>query len=137
VTIRDGSQVFLDRIYEDSLALVIEARDYIASGRSKDDANGLPSAQLLVSQETMRVTSRLTQVMAWLFCQRAVASGEMTAEEALSQRFAVGGQAVCLDDRFHGDERLPGAVADLLERSLTLYQRVLRLEAMQRDRLAG
>ena len=137
MNVRDSSQTILDRIYDESLALVIEARNYIASGRPRDEAAGSRDALLLVSQESMRVTSRLTQVMAWLFCQRAVQNGEMTPDEALSHRFAVGGQKVCLDDRWHRDDRLPDGLLGLLERSLSLYTRILRLEDMQRQRQAA
>ena len=56
----------------------------------------------------------------------------MTQEEALSRRFALGGHTVCREDRWHGDERLPAGVRSLQERSLNLFNRIDRLEQMQR-----
>ncbi len=106
--------------------------------REAGDVRGLePEARLLVSQETMRITCRLTQVMAWLFSQRAVQAGEMTQDRALSDEFALSGEGVCLDDRWTGDERLPPAVRSLLDRTFRLYVRISRLEEMLRRSLVA
>ena len=64
--------VFLMKVYDDAMALIVEARNYIAHRQAADVAELSPEARLLVSQETLRVTSRLTQAMAWLLFQRAV-----------------------------------------------------------------
>ena len=95
----------------------------------KDDA---PTTRLLVSHETLRITCRLTQVMAWMLCQKAVQAGERSQEWALSEENALGGQDICLDGRAHDDAALPAAVRDLLGRTQSLYQRVLRLDTMMR-----
>src|SRR3546814_15771877 len=78
----------------------------------------------------MRITSRMTQIIAWMLCQRAVQSGEMTQERALSEEFAIGGDDVCLDDRWTDDGRLPPGIRGLLDRSLRLSVRVRRLDQM-------
>ena len=128
---------FFTKTYDDALSLLVEARNYFAY-REQDDVRHLPAdARLLVSQETMRITSRLTQVMAWLFYQRAVQNGEVDAESALSADFALGAQDVCLDEDWAADHRLPAAVQSLLHRSLQLYVRVGRLDAMMREGLAA
>ena len=123
---------FLDRLYSESFALLVEARNYFAYRESEDVKGLAQDARLLVSQETMRITCRLTQVMAWLFCQKAVANGERPAEWALQPEFELGGTSVCLNERWLNDERLPGAICDLQTRSLRLYQRVGRLDRLQR-----
>ena len=92
----------------------------------------VPTARLLVSHETMRITCRLTQVMAWMLCQKAVQSGERSQEWALSEENALGGQDICLDGGAYDDTRMPPAVRDLLGRTQSLYQRVLRLDTMMR-----
>lgn len=132
-----AGQPFFNKIYDEALALLIEARNYIAYQERKDIRSLDTTARLLVSQETMRITCRLTQVMAWMFCQRAVQAGEMTQERALSEEFAISGEQVCLDDRWTGDHRLPLGVRSLLSRSFSLYVRVQRLEGMMRSRLAS
>lgn len=127
---------FFKRTYDEAFSLLVEARNYIAYCCG-DDMNQLENdGRLLVSQETMRITCRMTQVMAWLFCQRAMHDGEISRERALSEEFALGGERVCLDDRWTDDERLPPAVRSLLDRSLRLYQRIRRLDGMLRQNAA-
>ena len=128
------STAYFRRTYDETLDLMIEARNYMAyvePGR-RDRAGGM--AALRMSCEAMRVTSRLTQVMAWLMMQRAVHEGEVELDEALSEPNRLSGEDVCLDETFTHDETLPGGLRSLLQRSLSLYQRVSRLEAQMLDR---
>lgn len=123
---------FFNRTYDEALALLIETRNYIAFQEPRDVADLGPEARLLVSQETMRITTRLTEIMAWLLCQRAVHAGEMTPAEAFSEAYAIGGERVCLEDRWAEDDRLPPAIRSLMDRSLRLYVRIRRLDEMLR-----
>ena len=123
---------FLDRVYDEAHALLIETRNYFAYREAADVRHLETDARLLVSQETMRITCRLTQVMAWLFCQKAVQNGERPREWAMTAENALSGERVCLEDRFADDDRLPAAIRSLQERSLRLYQRIARLEAMMK-----
>jgi hypothetical protein len=87
--------------------------------------------------ETMRLTTRLTQVMAWTLAQRAVHSEELTPEEGASRAYQLSGQAVCLDN-VSGDKpaTYPKNCANLLQRSYLLYQQVSRLEAQINGRMS-
>ncbi|WP_366657120.1 DUF1465 family protein [Fodinicurvata sp. EGI_FJ10296] len=124
---------FFRKTYDETLALIVEARNYMAYTDHAGRAEWSPDTRLLISQETMRITSRLTQAMAWMLAHRAVETGEMSMDEALSDRFALGAHGVCLDDRWLDDERLPEAVISLGRRSLDLFRRIDRLESMLRD----
>lgn len=132
MTSQTGPTAFFVKTYDEAMSLLIEARNYVAFRMTADMQDSDPEARLLVSQETMRMTCRLTQIMAWMLCQRAVHAGEMTLERAFSDEFAIGGEAVCLDDRWTDDPRLPPAVRSLLDRTHRLYVRVRRLDEMQR-----
>lgn len=121
---------FLDKTYDEALALVLEARNYIAVIERRERRLRGPAAALKMSCEALRITSRLTQVMAWLLAQKAVRAGEITQEEAMGDKHRLGGETVCLDVSLLDDEDLPEALRDLGRRSLWLYQRVARLERM-------
>lgn len=123
---------FFDKTYEEALALLVEARNYIAYQETADLQALDPETRLLATQETMRVTCRLTHSMAWLLGQRAAQIGEISPAEALED-FTVGGQLVCKDERWAGDTRLPQAIRGLLGRTLSLYERVGRLDEMLRQ----
>lgn len=123
---------FFDKTYEEALALLVEARNYIAYQETADLQHLDPESRLLATQETMRITCRLTHAMAWLLGQRAAQFGEITPLEALED-YSVGGQLVCTDEQWAEDTRLPQAIRGLLDRTLSLYQRVGRLDDMLRE----
>ena len=66
--------------------------------------------------------------MAWLFVQKAVAYGEMTAAEAAEERHRLLRREVCLDDSAMTEGSLPQGLLSLLERSHRLYLRIARLD---------
>jgi regulator of CtrA degradation len=126
---------YFRRTYDETLDLMVEARNYMAYVERRERDKAGTTTGLRMSCEAMRVTSRLTQVMAWLMMQRAVHEGEVELEEALNDHNRLSGEDVCLDDSFGRDEALPGGLRSLLERSLSLYQRISRLEAQMLDRV--
>jgi regulator of CtrA degradation len=124
----DGSIAFFDRMFDETVALLHEARDYALERERAGYAKVHPALQLLVACETLRVTARLTQIMAWLLVQKAVHAGEMTREEARAERNRLGGREVCLADRPWGPIEMPRRLQGLLDRSHGLYARVVRLD---------
>ena len=122
---------FFDSTFEEALALTREARDYLTHAEPRERERMTPNERMLASCEAMRLTSRLTQVMAWLLVQKAVHGGEMTREEARAAEFRLAGQSVCAETTPPVEGRLQPRLAELLERSHSLYQRVSRLDALQ------
>lgn len=114
------------------MALLVEARNYIAFHEASDHRSLPPHVRLQVSYESMRVTSRLTQAMAWLLAQKAVHAGELTMAQAASEEYALAGGEICSDPAGADNEELPGGLRSLLERSHRLYARVARLDEMVR-----
>jgi regulator of CtrA degradation len=123
------------RTYDETFDMIVEARNYMRHMLPRERRQGEDGdAGLRFSCEALRVTSRLTQVMAWLMLQRAVVDGEMTQAEALCEQNRLSGQNVCLS----GEEyfpMMPAGLCSLLQRSQRLYERVSRLEAMALSRL--
>lgn len=119
---------FFRRTYDETMSLMVEARNYMAYVERKERERAGIVTGLRMSCEAMRVTSRLTQVMAWLMMQRAVHEGEITVEEAMSQQHRLSGWDVCLDETFIHDESLPGGLRSLMDRSFRLYVRIAHLE---------
>lgn len=130
------SVAFLNGTYEEALKLAREARDYLTFQESKDRAQLDTRAQLVASCESMRLTARLTQVIAWLMVQRAVQAGELSRAQATESQYRLSGREVCAEDGRLESLPLPPRLEELLDRSHTLYQRVERLDAMM-DRVAS
>jgi regulator of CtrA degradation len=127
---------FFNGPYDETMALLIEARNYIAFHEASDHRRLPPQVRLQVSYESMRVTSRLTQAMAWLLAQKAVHAGEMTMVQAASEDYALAGGEICSDASGPENEELPSGLRSLLERSHRLYMRVARLDGMVRDQVS-
>ena len=115
--------------YDEAFDLLVEARNYVRNDvvafKYADD----PPDPLAMTQETMRLTSRLTQVMAWLMAERAMHEGEIDEQEFIKDKYRLEGHEVCLkralDDM---EDELPEGLNDLMERSYNLYRRILRLD---------
>jgi regulator of CtrA degradation len=78
----------------------------------------------------MRLTARLTQIMAWLLLQRAINDGEVERASAAAEENRLGARSACLVHDEAALAILPPALQSLLERSHRLYVRVARLDDM-------
>lgn len=128
---QDGATTitFFDRTYDEAFSLLVEARDYLADRREVPELLA-PQIQLIASCETMRLTSRLVQVMAWLLVQKAVHAGEIEPEDADAPQRRLGGREICAEPGPWDTSALPRRLRALLDRSHALYNRVARLDEM-------
>ena len=116
----------VDSLYVEAMLLADEARSYFdANGCAERDA--LPPMQRVgFSCESLRVTTRLMHVIAWLLTQRAVFAGEISAERAGAPERRLG--------RAQGNDpdmvsSLPETARQMIEATSDLYARVARLDA--------
>lgn len=128
-----GPTAFFDKTYDEAFALLIEARNYVAYEEPGDRAALDIGQRLNLSLETMRLTTRVTEIMAWLLYQRAIHAGEISREAALEPGCRLGWPHICLEGE-DNPAGLPHRLGDLVARSRKLYLRVSRLdELMTRD----
>ena len=130
------SVTYFDKTLEEAMSLTCEARDYLAFQEKTDLAQLSPVGRMAASCESMRMTARMTQVVAWLLVQKAVHAGDITRAEAVEPKYRLAGQEVCGDVEPLTAEPLPERLIELLTRSHQLYQRVVRLDAMLDGRRA-
>ena len=127
---------FFAKTYNETLGLLVEVRDYVVDGEQRDRAALTPVVGARLSCETMRVTARLSQVMAWLLAQKAVHAGELSTEEVIERHDRLTDIAICMDEKPEDEVvGLPARFRELLERSHRLYIRVARLDEMIRRQL--
>jgi regulator of CtrA degradation len=122
--------------------MIIEARDYLANyiiriqlGERRLRLAG--QSGIHFAREAFRLTTRLTEVMAWLMLQRAVHNGEITSEEACQEHNRLSSQEVCFDTKGADEFPLPDGLCSILGRSHQLYGRISRLEQMVLARVLG
>ena len=120
----------LTRTYDEALSLLVETRNYLSFRQAVDAVRIQPLDRLKLVREAFRLTSRLTQVLAWLMLRRAVAEGEIADDEARAPERRLAGHDVCLARADDLGDWLPEGMSVLLERSRTLYERVARLDRL-------
>jgi regulator of CtrA degradation len=128
---------FLDRTYDEALALTRAARDCIAAGIVLPPGGSSPAASMVAAVESMRLTTRITQVMAWCLAQKAIFAGEMARNTDTVERFSLGARELCLGEDNENNELLAQPLRALLKKSRALYVRVLRLDDLMHREVAG
>lgn len=115
----------VESLYTEAMLLADEARTYFdAQGRSERD--GLdPFVRVGFACESLKVTTRLMHIIAWLLTQRAIDSGEIGrgGNSRPERRLGYAG-----DSDPAVVEQLPAPARALIAASNDLYQRVKRLD---------
>lgn len=115
-------------LYGDGMQLVEETAAYL-DGEGRREAKRLARATAtLYAAESMRLTTRLMQMASWLLLQRALANGEMTAEQVDSEKgkIRLDNPPPAID--IENWNRLPEHFRMLVQRSLRLQARMQRLD---------
>jgi regulator of CtrA degradation len=116
----------MPNLFKETLDMLVEARDYF-EGEGAITADSLHGIHKIhYALEMSRVTLRLTCVMAWLSAQKAVCAGEISRLQA-QERYALDEDSICLTADLRAEQALPPTMRRLLTRSLSLYERVFRL----------
>ncbi|MBA5777290.1 DUF1465 family protein [Stappia sp. F7233] len=124
-----NSEMF-SALYREGMSLVEETAAYL-DGDGRQESKSLPrSASLTYATESMRLTTRLMQLASWLLLQRAVNEGEMTAEQAGSEKNKVRLDKLSTSRNGMGWDELPRRLQDLIERSLRLQERIVHIDRM-------
>lgn len=121
------TEKLVDSLYTEAMALADDARTYFDE-TGKADREALPPLERVqFSCESLRVTTRLMHTVSWLLNRKAVAAGELSAEEASTpdRRLGRAGEAFCDDETMAA---LPPRARDIIDASRDLYERVKRLD---------
>lgn len=115
-------------LFREGMALVEETAAYL-DGDGRKQSRALPrNASLAYTTESMRLTTRLMQLASWLLLQRAVNDGEISSEQANSEKSKVrldGAPPATGSGVF---DELPEALRSLIERSVRLQERIRHLD---------
>ncbi len=115
----------IDSLYVEAMLLADEARAYFDSHGREDRLALDPLLRVGFSCESLKVTTRLMHVIAWLLTRRAVAVGEMARSEGRHPERRLG-EAPESDETLLA--RLPENAVALIRSSRELFDRVRRIE---------
>lgn len=118
----------IDALYTEAMLLADEARGYFDDAGRADQASLEPFARVGFACESLKVTTRIMHIVAWLLTQRAVESGEIRSADGGRPERRLG-RANESDPQVN--EQLPPAAQRLIAASTDLYARVKRLDEGQ------
>ncbi|MGJ3263909.1 MAG: DUF1465 family protein [Salinarimonas sp.] len=117
-------------LFRDGMALVEETAAYL-DGDGREESRTLPrQAALTYASESMRLTTRLMQIASWLLVQRAVAEGEITAEEALKEKTRVRLARQESASPLFDAAALPERLKELIGASVRMHARIVHLDGV-------
>jgi regulator of CtrA degradation len=113
-------------LYIEAMVLADEVRTYFdETGREERDSLA-PLQRVSFSCESLKVTTRLMHIIAWLLTWRAVEAGEISAAQAREPSRRLG---VASDSDDTTVVLLPERARMLINGSRDLYDRIVRLDA--------
>jgi regulator of CtrA degradation len=119
-----------EKVFKEGMSLVEETANYL-DGPGRIDARVLDRhGAIAYATESMRLTTRLMQLASWLLLQRAIGAGELSVEDARKENHRISLVDIGRGHDLAGSETLPDALKALVERSIMLHERILKLDSM-------
>ena len=115
----------VDAFYTEAMLLADEARSYFDDAGRYARQELDPFARVGFACESLKVTTRIMHIVAWLLTQRAIETGEIPARQGHRPERRLG-HAQDSDPAIV--EQLPDAAQRLIHSSADLYSRVKRLD---------
>ncbi|HEX2804293.1 MAG TPA: DUF1465 family protein [Sphingomicrobium sp.] len=115
----------VDSFYTEAMLLADEARSYFDDAGREERSTLDPFVRVNFACESLKVTTRIMHIVAWLLTQRAIESGEIAYREGRRPERRLG-NAQESDPAVVA--RLPEAAQRLVSASSDLYARVKRLD---------
>jgi regulator of CtrA degradation len=115
----------VDSLYVEAMLLADEARAYFDE-IGRDERDSLEAInRVAFSCESLKVTTRLMHIIAWLLTQRAVDAGELAPRDALAPSRRLGTAPETEDRTINA---MPAQAAVIMLTSIDLFRRVARLD---------
>ena len=115
----------IDSLYTEAMLLADEARHYFDEAGRDERASLEPFARVGFACESLKVTTRIMHIVAWLLTQRAIESGEIPGRDGRRAERRLGHAQ---DSDPAVVSQLPPAAQKLINSSADLYARVKRLD---------
>jgi regulator of CtrA degradation len=127
----------LTNIYNEAMQLMSQARAYAQENGPMDFMGVNVELGLVLAMETTRISSRLTQAIAWYLTQNAYLEEHVTLAEARDEANRIQYTGELANRETEADLTLPHELLRLLKASHDLYERVCRLDDVFRRNTAA
>jgi regulator of CtrA degradation len=120
----------IDSLYTEAMLLADEARSYFDDAGRDERQTLEPFARVGFACESLKVTTRIMHIVAWLLTQRAIESGEIGTIEGRRPERRLGNAQ---DSDPLVVNQLPPAAQRLINSSSDLYARIKRIDEGQTE----
>ncbi len=120
----------VDSFYTEAMLLADEARAYFDDAGRYARAELDPFARVGFACESLKVTTRIMHIVAWLLTQRAIETGELHQIDGRRPERRLGHATT---SEANVIEQMPPAAQRLIHASSDLYARIQRLDEGQLD----
>ncbi|MBF9234800.1 protease adaptor protein RcdA [Microvirga alba] len=117
-------------LFQEGMELVEETAAYLDGPGREDSRSMLRQTSVAFASESMRLTTRLMQIASWLLLQRAVADGELTADQAQVEKNRVRLTSQETTTTVAEFEALPTRLRELVGFAARLHARIMHLERL-------
>jgi regulator of CtrA degradation len=118
----------IDSLYTEAMLLADEARSYFDEEGRDERVNLPPFVRVGFACESLKVTTRIMHIVAWLLTQKAVETGEISSPDGRRPERRLGKAS---DSDPAVVVQLPDAAQRLVNSSIDLYARIKRLDEGQ------
>ena len=115
----------IDSLYTEAMLLADEARSYFDDAGRDERAGLTPFARVGFACESLKVTTRIMHIVAWLLTQRAIESGELNMVGVRRPERRLGHAQ---DSDPAVVDQLPDAARQLIQASTELFARIKRID---------
>ena len=123
-------------LYREGMGLIEDVAAYL-DGDGRAESRGLTrETSFVYATESMRLTTRLMQLASWLLLQRAVNEGELTPENARTEKEKVKFSATPSERGGPGYAGLPDRLRAYIVQGDRLFERVLQFDKLERGGIA-
>lgn len=116
-------------LFREGMALVEESANYLDGDGRRESKTLVPFVSLAYATESMRLTTRLTQLATWLLARRAEMNGEDVPPGTHTNHGLI--LPIMRNGGAKGYEQLPQRLKDLIDASYQLHEKIYRIEAAQ------
>ncbi len=127
-TPRDAERItsrLIDSLYTEAMLLADETRSYFDDCGREERAALDPFARVGFACESLKVTTRIMHIVAWLLTQRAIENGEIALADGRRPERRLGNAQ---DSDAAVVEQLPESAQRLITASMDLYARIKRID---------
>jgi len=126
---------FLNKSYDESVTLLIYARDYFTTQAKVDRSTFSLEQKLACTFALSTITTQLTSVISWLMFCKALEKGEVVLAQVRSEDLTMPEFTSPMNEEHNLFGALNTETVEIIEKTTSLYSRIRRMEKSVRERL--